>query len=91
MKSLAEVLKMGFPRFSKYFVWAFFVAVWGVLVSYDADTLFRASEQSLFLFTEQFFTEAVALPAGFLSYLGTFFIQFFHYPLVGATIYVLLL
>lgn len=91
MKSLAEVLKMGFPRFSKYFVWAFFVAVWGVLVSYDADTLFRASEQSLFLFTEQFFTEAVALPAGFLSFLGTFFIQFFHYPLLGATTYVLLL
>ena len=76
---------------AEYLVLAFFAAVWSVLVFYDADTLFRVSEQSLFLFTRHFFNEAITLPAGFLSYLGTFLIQFFHYPLLGATIYVLLL
>lgn len=83
--------KVNISRWSEGFALAFFAVVWGVLAFYDGDTLFRVSEQSLFLFTQHFFNEAVALPAGFLSYIGTFFIQFFHYPLLGATIYVLLL
>ena len=78
-------------RCTKYIAWAFFAAVWSVLLFYDGDTLYRASEQSLFLFNGYFFEEAMALPAGFLSYLGTFFVQFFHYPLLGATIYVAML
>lgn len=78
-------------RCTKYVSLAFFAAVWALLVFYDGDTLYRASEQSLFLFNGYFFEEAMTLPAGFLSYLGTFFVQFFHYPLLGATLYVAML
>ena len=88
---LKKSIKVDFSLLTKFFAPVFFAVVWCVLVFYDADTLFRASEQSLFLFSEHFFNDAVALPAGFLSWLGTFFIQFFHYPWLGATIYVLLL
>ncbi len=84
-------LKLRWSLLSKYFAPVFFLAVWGGLLFFDADTLFRVSEQSLFLFNGGFFEEAMALPAGFLSWAGSFFIQFFHYPLLGATIYVLLL
>lgn len=78
-------------RYVEYMPWAFFAVVWALLVFYDADTLYRASEQSLFLFNGHFFNESMTLPAGFLSYIGAFFVQFLHYPLLGATIYVLLL
>lgn len=73
---------------SKYLMLLPFIIVWALLVFVDGATLFRVSEQSLFLFSEHFFTEAMVLPGGLLSYLGTFFIQFFHYPALGATIYV---
>ena len=78
-------------RYAEYISWAFFAVVWALLVFYDGDTLYRASEQSLFLFNSHFFNESMTLPAGFLSYIGAFFVQFLHYPLLGATIYVLLL
>ena len=78
-------------RYAEYLSWAFFAVVWALLVFYDGDTLYRASEQSLFLFNSHFFNESMTLPAGFLSYIGAFFVQFLHYPLLGATIYVLLL
>ncbi len=77
--------------FRKIAIAVFFVAVWAVLAFWDGDTLFRAGEQSLFLYKMQFFKESMALPAGFLSYLGAFFVQFFYYPVLGAAIYVALL
>ena len=78
-------------KVSKIVVAVFFVAVWALLAFGESATLFRVAEQPLFLYNGHFFREAMALPAGFLSYLGTFFIQFFYYPWLGATVYVLLL
>lgn len=78
-------------KISKITVAVFFVAVWALLAFGEGATLFRVAEQSLFLYNGHFFREAMALPAGFLSYLGAFFIQFFHYPVLGATVYVALL
>ena len=77
--------------YRKIAVAAFFVAVWAVLAFWDGATLFRVGEQSLFLYKLQFLKESMALPAGFLSYLGAFFVQFFYYPALGAAIYVALL
>ena len=78
-------------KVSKIVVALFFVAVWALLAFKESAVLFRVSEQSLFLYNGHFFREAMALPAGFLSYLSAFFIQFFYYPQLGATVYVLLL
>ena len=69
----------------------FFVAVWALLAFYESSTLYRLEQQSLFLFDDLFFKDMVSVPAGMLSYLGCFFVQFFYYPALGATIYVVLL
>ncbi len=83
--------RINFSIVLKSLVGLFFIAVWGLLAFWDADVLYRVSEQSLFLFNKHFFVESMTLPAGFLSWLGAFFIQFFHYPILGATIYTALL
>lgn len=88
-KSLFATLNAA--KISRFAVGVFFVAVWALLAFWESATLFSVSEQSLFLYTGHFFRESMALPAGFLSWLGAFFIQFFHYPVLGATVYVLLL
>lgn len=89
----AKVVKpcCGALRARNIFTAAFFVVVWLLLAFWESDTLFRVGEQSLFLYKWQFLEESVALPAGFLGWLGAFFIQFFYYPILGATVYVLLL
>lgn len=46
---------------------------------------------SLFLFDGYYFDSMTAAPSGLMSYIGCFLIQFFHYPLLGAAIYVALL
>ena len=69
----------------------FFAVVWLLLAFYESAQLFRVHDLSLFLFTEQFFKEMMTAPAGLLSYIGCFFIQFFYYPVLGATIYVAML
>lgn len=69
----------------------FFAVVWLLLAFLESAQLFRVHDLSLFLFTEQFFKEMMVAPAGLLSYIGCFLIQFFYYPALGAAIYVALL
>lgn len=69
----------------------FFVVLWLLLAFYESAQLYRIQDLSLFLPTEQFFKEMMAQPAGMLSYIGCFLIQFFYYPAVGAAIYTALL
>ena len=70
---------------------AFFVILWLVLAFFESVQLYRIQDQSLFLNTTLFFKEMMAVPAGLLSYIGCFLIQFLYYPALGAAIYVLLL
>lgn len=69
----------------------FFVAVWAALAFGESALLQRTESMSLFLFDTLYFETMLSVPAGLLSYAGCFLIQFFHYPVLGATIYVLLL
>lgn len=69
----------------------FFVAVWGLLGFYESALLRRTESLSLFLFDTTFFDSMLSVPAGALSLAGSFLVQFFHYPALGAAIYVLLL
>lgn len=78
-------------RVLKYGVLLFFVAVWSLLVFYDTAQLYRLESLSVFLDTKLFFNEMMKAPAGFLSYIASYLLQFFYYPAVGATIYVALL
>ena len=69
----------------------FFVALWLLLTFFEPAQLYRIQDLSLFLNTELFFKEMMTMPAGLLSYIGCFLVQFFYYPAVGAAIYVALL
>ncbi len=69
----------------------FFVVLWLLLAFFESAQLYRIQDLSLFLPTGQFFKEMMAAPAGLLSYIGCFLMQFFYYPAAGAAIYVALL
>ena len=65
--------------------------LFGVLAFYESALLRRIDSLSLFLFDDLYFKEMASVPAGLLSYVGCFLVQFFHYPVLGAAIYVYLL
>lgn len=69
----------------------FFIAVWAILAFYEEGLLFRVSELSIFLDDDLYYKEMMSAPAGFLSYVACYLVQFFHKPVLGATIYVALL
>lgn len=85
------VLSKHIDKIRGIFVALFFVGIWALLSFYETAGLFRVSELSLFLFDEVYFYEMMSVPAGFLMYVASFLVQFFHYPILGATIYVILL
>ena len=65
--------------------------VWGLLAFYEPALLFRVNELSVFLYDNIFFEEMMSMPAGILYYVASFLVQFFYYPVLGATVYVALL
>lgn len=78
-------------KVAKHFPLMFFAILWLLLAFFETEQLRRLQELSLFLPTETFFDEMMSAPAGLLSYIGCFLLQFFYYPAVGAAIYVALL
>ncbi len=53
------------------------------LIIIEPDLLWKAQQQDLFLYTSLFFRQQTGVPGGMLSYLGSFFTQFFYYPWMG--------
>ena len=54
----------------------------GLLV-YESHTLWKVQELNLFLHTSLFFKQQMVVPAGLLTYIGTWFTQFFYHPWMG--------
>jgi len=54
----------------------------GLLV-YESHFLWKVQELNLFLQTSLFFKQQMVVPAGLLTYVGTWFTQFLFYPLAG--------
>ena len=54
-----------------------------LLLSRESDYLWKVQELNLFLNTKLFFTQQLVVPGGMLSYLGTYFTQFFYHPWQG--------
>lgn len=54
----------------------------GLLVC-ESHFLWKVQELNLFLHTSLFFKQQMVVPAGFLTYIGTWFTQFFYYPWMG--------
>jgi hypothetical protein len=56
----------------------------GIALLYcESDLLWMLQEKNLFLSTSMFFREQMVVPGGFLSWVSTFFTQFFYYPWLG--------
>ena len=48
-----------------------------ILLSYESEYLYRVQEMNLFLYTPLFFKGFMVASGGMLSYIGSFFTQFF--------------
>ena len=68
-----------------------FIAVWLLalaaiacaLLVYEKAFLWKVQEMNLFLNTSLYFKQQMVVSGGLLTYVGTFFTQFLHHPLVG--------
>ncbi len=56
------------------------------LLSYEGDYLWRVQELNLFLYTPLFFKQQMVVAGGMLTYLGTYFTQFFYHVWLGVLI-----
>lgn len=65
------------------------LAVFVVMVTTQQEVLFRVQELSLFLYSKLFFTQQMVVAGGFLSWLGTYFTQYFYYPWLGSALFCL--
>ena len=64
---------------------AFCVIAWA-MAHYEANYLWKVQELNLFLDTELFFKQQMVVPGGMLTYLGTFFTDFFYHTWLGVII-----
>lgn len=71
----------------KYIPVVLVVAVLGVvawsLLHYEENLLWKIQELNLFLDTSLFFKQQMVVPGGLLTYLGTFFTEFFYHAWQG--------
>jgi hypothetical protein len=57
----------------------------GLLV-YESDLLWKVQELNLFMNTSLFFRQQMVVPAGILTYVGTWLTQLFYNPWLGVTV-----
>lgn len=56
-----------------------------LLLTREADFLFRVQELNLFLYTPLFLKQQMVVSGGFLTYAGSYFTQFFYHTWMGVT------
>ena len=61
-------------------------AVAFALLFYESDLLWKVQQHNVFLYSALFFKQMMLVPGGLLSWLGSFFTQFFYYPWLGVLI-----
>ncbi len=69
-------------------VFAVFAAY--ILITTNSDLLFQAQNYSFFNSTTEYFNDCMKLPGGIITFVATFFTQFFYEPWMGATILIAL-
>lgn len=62
------------------------LAIAAALLAYDSDFLYRVQELNLFLYTPLFFQQQMVVAGGFLTWMGTYFTQYFYYPWMGVAL-----
>ena len=61
----------------------FFVAVYIYILANESDFLWRVQELNLFLYTTTFLKQQMVVAGGLLTWLGTYFTQFFYHTWIG--------
>ena len=56
------------------------------LLYFESDLLWKVQELNLFLQTSLFFKQQMVVPAGMLTYIGTWLTQLFYYPWLGVAV-----
>ena len=56
------------------------------LISRNSDVLFMAQTKEFFTTDRTFLEDCMSQPGGFISWIASFFIQFFYHPTLGASI-----
>lgn len=59
------------------------IAIAIMMIIVEADLLWKVQQFDIFLYSSLFFKQQMVVAGGMLSYLGSFFTQFFYYPWVG--------
>ena len=59
------------------------VVLGGYILTFESGFIFRAQELNLFLYTSLFFKQCMVVSGGFLTWLGSYFTQFFYHPWMG--------
>jgi len=59
------------------------VVAYVAILTLESDYLKRVEELNLFLYTPLFFKQQLVVPGGLLTYLGTYFTQYFYHPWLG--------
>ena len=71
-------------RFLPIIQWLGALSVIGcALLCLESDLLWKVQQQNLFLYSSLFLKQTMVTSGGMLSYLGTFFTQFFYHPWIG--------
>lgn len=83
-------LKKLTPVVNLFFLLLFIATALYYMPVLNKNVFFRIQELSIFIPTKYYFTEMIQVPGGFLAWLGTFFTQFFFYPWLGTSIFILL-
>lgn len=63
------------------------LSIFIVLLLFESDQLWKIQQNNLFLYSSLFFKQQMVVAGGLLSYLGTFFTQFFYHPWMGIAIF----
>ena len=71
-------------RFIPIALWLVALAAIAIaLLTIESDVLWKVQQYNLFLSSSLFFKQQMVASGGLLSYLGTFFTQFFYHPWIG--------
>ena len=74
-------------RLTFIIIWIIALAVIaGVLLLRESDQLWKVQQLNLFLATPLFFKQQMVVPGGFLTWLGSWFTQFFYHPWMGVAL-----
>ena len=74
----------------KFLPYATLLIVCVLLTVFEADMLYMAQEQNLFLHSPLFFQQQMVKAGGLLTWAGCYLTQFFYYPLLGVGMLALL-